>query len=216
MLSTGSTGSVGIDAQIIFIDLHFHIFLDIRHNITGYKGCLPFSSRIERGNTHQPVDPFLGLQITIGILSVHLECNRLNACFLTVQIIQHFHFKSFGRCPSGVHTIQHTCPVTGLCSTGTCMQGHNGIVSVVFTGQQCFHTNIFKTCFKLIQQFLNLRNDFRIIFLISHLDHKFHIFHLGCEPMINFHIIFLTFKLFHKLLGTLRIVPEIRLLHFPL
>ena len=50
----------------------------------------------------------------------------------------------------GVHTIQHTCPVTGLCSTGTCMQGHNGIVSVVFTGQQCFHTNIFKTCFKLI------------------------------------------------------------------
>ena len=147
---------------------------------------------------------------------MYLECYRFDTCFLTIQIIQHFHFKSFGRSPSGIHTVQHACPVTGLGAACSCMQRHNCIVSVILAGKQCLHTNIFKTCFKFIQQFLNLRNDFRIIFFISHLDHEFHVFHLGGQLTINLHIIFFTFELFHKLLGTLRIIPEIRLLHLPL
>ena len=43
MLSSGTAGTVGIDPQVIRVDLDIQIFLDIRHNITGYKGCLPFS-----------------------------------------------------------------------------------------------------------------------------------------------------------------------------
>ena len=37
MLSTGTTASVGIDTDIIVIDLYVQILLDIRHNIAGYK-----------------------------------------------------------------------------------------------------------------------------------------------------------------------------------
>ena len=46
MLSAGTAGTVGIDPQVIRVDLDIQIFLDIRHNITGYEGevCLfPFA-----------------------------------------------------------------------------------------------------------------------------------------------------------------------------
>ena len=48
MLAAGTDGTIRIDSQIIVIDLNINILLDIRHDIAGYKGCLPLTRRIER------------------------------------------------------------------------------------------------------------------------------------------------------------------------
>ena len=53
MLTAGSAGTIGINPQIILIDLHIQILLNIRHNITGNKGGLPFACRIKGRNPNQ-------------------------------------------------------------------------------------------------------------------------------------------------------------------
>ena len=73
MLATGTAASVGVDAQILLINIHIQISFDIRHNIQRYKGSLTFSLSIERRDTHQTVYSLLRLQIAIGIQSVDLE-----------------------------------------------------------------------------------------------------------------------------------------------
>ena len=61
VLTTGTTGTIGIDPQVIRVNVHIQIFLNIRHNITGHERGLAFSGRIERGNTHQTVHATFGL-----------------------------------------------------------------------------------------------------------------------------------------------------------
>ena len=73
MLATGTAASVGVDAQILLINIHIQIALDIWHNIQRYKGSLTFSLSIERGNTHQTVSSLLGFQVAVGIQAVDLK-----------------------------------------------------------------------------------------------------------------------------------------------
>ena len=61
MLSAGTAGTVGIDPQVIRVDLDIQIFLDIRHNITGYEGGLSLSVRVERRNSYETMNAALGL-----------------------------------------------------------------------------------------------------------------------------------------------------------
>lgn len=73
MLTAGSAGTIGINPQIILIDLHIQILLNIRHHVAGYKGGLPLSVGVERRDPHQAVDASLGFQISKGVLPVDLE-----------------------------------------------------------------------------------------------------------------------------------------------
>mgnify|MGYP006962258169 CR=1 FL=1 len=60
MLSAGTAGTVGIDPQIIRVDLDIKVFLDIRHYIAGYERGLALSSRIKRRDTDQTVNAMFG------------------------------------------------------------------------------------------------------------------------------------------------------------
>ena len=48
MLATGTAASVGVDAQILLINIHIQIALDIRHDVQGYKGGLPLALGVKR------------------------------------------------------------------------------------------------------------------------------------------------------------------------
>ena len=158
----------------------------------------------------------LGLQITVSIFAVDLEGYGLDPGLVAVQIVQHFCTETVTVSPLHIHTVQHAGPVTGLGSACTCVKGDNSIVLVIFSGQQCFHTDIFKVCDKFIQHFLDIRDDRGIVLLVSHLYHQLDLFLLVLELVINLYIFFEGAQLLHHLLGPLRVIPEIRCLHFPL
>ena len=61
MLSTGSARTVRVNSDIIIVDLDIKVFLDIRHYIAGYEGCLSLSVCVERGNSYKAVYASLGL-----------------------------------------------------------------------------------------------------------------------------------------------------------
>ena len=51
MLSACAGGTIGIDSNILRIDLNVQVFLNIRHDFAGREGCLALSVGIERGNS---------------------------------------------------------------------------------------------------------------------------------------------------------------------
>ena len=73
MLTTGTTASISINAQIFLINIHIQISFDIRHNIQRYKGCLTLTLGIERRYTHQTVYTLLRFEVAIGIQAIDLE-----------------------------------------------------------------------------------------------------------------------------------------------
>ena len=172
MLTAGAAGTVSVNAQIIHIDLHIQIFLNIRHHITRNKGGLPFACRVKGRNPHQTVDSSLGLQIAEGIASVNLNGHGLDSRFISVQIIQHLCCKSMLICPSAVHPVKHAAPVAGLSSSGSGIQTQNGVAVIVLSRKEGRQAQIFQLLGKIIHHLLDLRDHGRIILLISHLDQK--------------------------------------------
>ena len=138
------------------------------------------------------MNTFFRFQITVGVLSVHLEGYGFHTGLITIKVVQYFQCKAFFLCPSAVHTVKHSAPVAGFCSAGSCVQLDDGILAVVLSGKKCLHTDAVKACLELVQHFLDLRDDLRIILLISHLDHGFHIFHLCFQIMVCLNIILET------------------------
>ena len=189
MLSAGAAGTIGIDPQVLIADLHLDLLVNVRHDITGHKGGLTFSCRIERRNTHQTVHAFFRFQIPVSIHSVDLEGHRLHAGFLTLQKIQLFQSKAFALRPAGVHPVQHSAPVAGFRSARSRVQLDNRIVGIKFSGKECLDTDCFEILFKTIQHFLNLRNDRRVVFFVAHLDQRLHILFRGYKSLIRVPVI---------------------------
>ena len=116
MLTACTAASVGINAQILRVDLDIQIFFDIRHNIQRYEGGLALALGVEGGNPDKTVYAFFRFQIAVSVLTVYLEGNGLDARFFAVQIVQNFHGKALFLRPSGIHTVQHAAPVAALCA----------------------------------------------------------------------------------------------------
>ena len=47
MLPACAAGAIGINPNIVRIDLNINILLDLRHNITGHKGGLAFPAELK-------------------------------------------------------------------------------------------------------------------------------------------------------------------------
>ena len=215
MLSAGSAGSVRIDPQIVFVDLDLDLILDIRDHIAGHKGSLTFSRRIEWGDPHKTVNAFFGAQIPVGIFTAHLKRHTFDPCHITLQIIQHFHSKSFLLCPTGIHPVQHTCPVTGLGSAGSRMNAHDRIIPVILSGQKRSDPQFFKLFLKPLQIFPDLFDRLVIRFFLAHLDQKPDILVIYIHFFNFFHGILKTSEQLHCMLRFFRVIPEVRFLDLP-
>ena len=150
MLSTGTTRAIGIDPQIVRINLHIQIFFNIRHDITGNERGLTLASRVERGNTDQTMDAFLRFQVAVGIFAVDLQGDGLKSRLVAIQEIKHLGRKALFVRPALVHTIQHTAPVHRLGTTRARVQLEDRVAAVVLAGQECLCAEFFQFFDELI------------------------------------------------------------------
>ncbi len=114
MLSACAAAAVGIDPDVLVLHLDIQIFLDIRHHIQRDKRGLPLALGIKGRYPHQAVHAFLRFQIPVSILAVDLERHGFDPRLIAVQHIQRIDLISLFLCPSRVHAVEHTAPVTAL------------------------------------------------------------------------------------------------------
>ena len=213
MLTAGTAGTVGIDPQILLIDLHIQILFYVRHHITRHKGSLSLPCRIEWGYPHQAMYPTLGLEITKRILTIDLDRYGLDPCLVTVQEIQYLGLVLHLIRPPAIHPVKHAAPVTRFGSACPCVETQNGITFVVFSGKQSTHTQLLQLSLKFLKHLPNLRDQGFIILLVSHLDQHLDILILLLQASIKLHGILQVLGLLHQFRRTVGIVPEPRFLH---
>ena len=136
MLSACTAGTVGVNTDVIRVNLYVNVFLDVRHDIAGHKGGLALSRSVKGRYADQTVHTVFRAQVTVGIFPVNLHCNRLDTGFIPVQEIQYLCLESLFLCPAAVHAVKHAAPVTGLRAACPRVQAQYGIVAVIFTGQK--------------------------------------------------------------------------------
>ena len=151
MLSAGTRGAIGIDPDIVRLDLDIIVLCKLRHHLTGDKRCLSLALRIKRADPDKAVYAVLRAKEAVGIGSVDLEVHGFDAGFIAVHQVHDIHGKALLICPSGIHTEQHGAPVTGLGAAGTRIQGDNGIVLIIGACQQRGQADFLQMIFKIIQ-----------------------------------------------------------------
>ena len=216
MLSTGTTASIGIDTEILLVNLHIHILLNIRHDIQRHKGSLPLSLRVKRGNTNQSVYSFFRFQIAVSIETVDLKRDGLDSRLVAVQIIQHFNGKALALRPPGIHTVQHAAPVTALGSARSGIELQYGIVLVIFAGQQRRNSQLIELRLEILQFTADLIHHRAVVFLISHFNQRQDILILRKETAAFRNSVLHVLQFLHLGVGLVGIIPETWRLHLHL
>ena len=142
---------------------------------------------------------------------MHLKGNRFDTCLITIQIVQHFYGKTLTLCPAGIHAVKHARPVTGLCSSCSCIQLDDSICTIIFARQERLDPHGLKCLCKLIQFFLNLWNQRFIVLFIAHLQQCLNIFVLLLQAFI---FLFQSIQLSHSCLRLFYLIPVAWSLHF--
>ena len=103
MLATSPTGTIGINFQIFFPDLHSRIVIYFRHNLQRGKRGMPPARCVKGRYPDHSMNPRLRFEITVGIHSFYQYRGAFHACFLSVEDIENFHFKPMPFRPAGIH-----------------------------------------------------------------------------------------------------------------
>ena len=114
MLSAGAGSTENLHLNVLFSHIDVNVRLNIRHHVTGNKGSLPLSLRIEGRNPHQAMNSGLRAKVTVGILPHHFHGDRLDSGLISVQIVQNLYGKSVALRPTSIHPVKNARPVIRL------------------------------------------------------------------------------------------------------
>ena len=70
------------------------------------------------------------------------------------------------------------------------MKRHDRIIRIVFARKQRLDPDSIKSILEILQHFLDLRNNVRIIFLVAHLNHQFNFLVLILQLFVGGHVLF--------------------------
>ena len=160
------------------------------------------------------MDAFFGFQVAVGVFAVDLEGYGFDACFVAVQIVQDFYGEAFALGPSGVHAVEHAGPVAAFGSAGPCVQLQDGVVAVVFSGQEGFDFHGLQFVYEGVQFALYLRDEGGVAFFVAHFNEGFDVLVLLTQVFVVFGLVFQIFKLPHAFLGFFGVVPVAGGFHF--
>ena len=114
--------------------------------------------------------------------------------------------------PAGIHAVEHLGPVLRLGSTGTGVEGENGVVAVVLTGQQGGQTALADLLFQRVVALHHVVQLGGIVLLLRHFAEGQSVLPLGHQLVVLFDLVFQTLDLTAHLLAALQVVPEAVLL----
>ena len=82
VLAAGARGAVGVDLQVVVVDLDVADVLDDRRDLDAGERRLAAVGGVERRQPHEPVDALLGAEEPVGVLARGAERRRLDAGLL--------------------------------------------------------------------------------------------------------------------------------------
>ena len=140
MLSAGTRRSIGVDAQILGIDILVRAFLKHRINADRAKTRVPSRVRVEGRDAHKTMHAVFLPEPAVSVRTAHFQHERLDARLLAVAYAQRLGFKVAPFAPARVHAQQHLRPILRFGSPRTCVEFEVAIVAVFLLAQQGLQT----------------------------------------------------------------------------
>src|SRR6266496_1922512 len=97
---------------------------------------------IEGRDSHQSMYANLTRKQTVGEVSGDAEGRRLDAGFVSRLIVIEHGLKAVTLAPAGIHAEQHLSPVLRFGSTGSGVNGNDGVVAIGLSAQECLSLEI--------------------------------------------------------------------------
>lgn len=213
ILAALAAGTVGVHLQILVQNLNTDGIGNLRRSVQGGKGSMPLTGGIKGRNAHQAVDAAFILQITVSILSIHLQGHGTDAGVIPVRAFQISHGKAAALTPADVHAHQHGRPVTGFRAACPGVNGHitgSLVLRAVQQGQQLKIRQGLLPFGKLLH---GLPAQVVVIRLLGQFNGSVNILQTGFQCGKRLHPVFQGIHFRHQRPRGILVIPEIRSAH---
>src|SRR5665648_303129 len=136
VLPAGAARAVGVDAQVVVVDLDVGVVAHQRRGVDGDEARVPAVGGVERAHTDQAMHAPLRLQQPVDVLALDGERGALEAGFVAFLRVVHLDLEGAALEPAQVHAQQHLGPVLRLGAAGAGMDGHDRAALVVLAAEE--------------------------------------------------------------------------------
>ena len=217
MLATRTRGSVGVDPQILLLDLWCVVeLLHERRHLQGGEARLAPVLGVERAHPNQTVHPSLCRQEPVGEPSLDDEGGREEAGFGALGRLIDLDAEPTTLSPAGVHPQHHLGPVLGVGPAGPRVHLCDGICLVVLPLKEALHLEATDGTLEITNRSGQLLLERSVWLsgagsLADELDHDLGITQARGEGVEAIKVIAHPTKLGGDLSGPILVIPEIRL-----
>ena len=214
MLAAGAGRAVGVDLQVVVVDLHLARLLDHRRDLDAREGRLAAVGGVERREPDEPVHALLGAVEAVGVVAGGAEGRRLDAGLLPRAGLEQLDLEAAPLGPAHLHAQHHLGPVLGVGAAGAGVDGHERVARVVVAGEQALLLEREQARLDGRDRLLELVGEVGVV--LGDLGEPREILGVGLqlvevvEPALRARV------LGPDLRGGVRIVPEARLAHLRL
>jgi hypothetical protein len=136
VLAAGAAGAVGVDLEVLVVDLDARAVVDHWGDLDPGERGLAAVRGVEGRQAHEPVDALLGRVEAVGVLAAHAEGGRLDARLLPRARLQELYVEPALLGPAHLHAQHHLRPVLGVGAAGARVDGDERVAPVVGPGEQ--------------------------------------------------------------------------------
>ena len=136
VLAAGAAGAVGVDAQVLVLDLDVDVVVDLRDGLDGRERRLAALVGVERGDAHKAVDAALGLEHSEGVWAFDLEVDVLVAGLLALLRVVFLDLPALALGVALVHPVEHRDPVAGLGAALAGVELHEHVAGVELAAEE--------------------------------------------------------------------------------
>ena len=154
----------------------------------------------------------LTLEVTIGVIPLNEDGCGLDARLIAVLIVQQLIGKAMPLGPAGVHAVEHLRPILGLSAAGPGVKGEDGVVGVVFPGEQGRQAPVADLFFQGLIAGGHLVQLAGVILLLGHFAQGQSVLPIRDQVIVLFDLILQALDLLGDPLAALHIVPKALLL----
>ena len=208
VLTAGAGCAISVNAQILFVDFHFDVFVNLRINKQRSKRSVTPGSLIKGRDAHQPVHSGFSRQQAVGIFAFHSKCYSFESGFFSRLVIDDFGLEAALFGPLQIHAQQHLGPVLRFSAACAGMNRADRIELIVVAAEQ--HLG-FRNA-DLMLQTLDQRAKFFQGFFILFGKFKEHagVGNLRFKLLLPLNLLLQNGSFLQKFLGRFLIVPKIR------
>ena len=208
VLTTGTAAAEGVPAEARHVDDDFDGVVDEGGDADGGEGGHAFALCVEWADADETVDSGLAFEVTEGVVALDLEGGAFDAGPFAVEDVGDGHAVVVGFGIADVHAHEHFGPVLSLDTTGTGIDGEDGIEVVALALEHVFE-------FERFDEGLGdgyLVKDFLLggVAAFEKLAHDGEVSAAAFDLVVGVDPGFLGLDGFHDALGFLRVVPEVR------